>query len=386
MVAIARNRRKPYILAGVSLLGIALALGGAMLIWWTLQTTASTGRLLFPYITSVSILLALGLHALRIPAPLVVVPMYAFAAISPFAYIIPQYDHPPMVEELPDSATSAFARWDDITLIGYQIPPPSRWSAGDEIPLTLYWQPLAQSSELQALFITLIDADGEALATIDSFPGWGTLPTTWWQPDVIYRDDYILQIPEDTAGFSTVQLHVGWYDWATRKNILPTLVSGAESPAFILQIGALIAGDTRPELGNESIPDDTVFGDALKLNAYRFSSGHILTLEWQIVSKISGEWRAFAIVLAEPYQEGADFEILLQQDTVPPVRLGFLDIGETFITRHAFELPADYQGEHIVSLGWYNEDLGVRLSVPYAANMLPLRDIAFYSSEQQPGA
>ncbi len=376
IIALVR-KRQPFLRAAVAFLGIALALGGAMLIWWTLQTTASTGRLLFPYITSISALLALGLHTLRIPAPLVALPMFLFAFVCPFVYIMPQYDHPPTVVDLPDSASRTYVRWDDITIIGYQIPPPGRWSAGDEIPLTLYWQPLAQSSEMKALFITLIDADGEALATIDSFPGWGTLPTTWWQPSSIYRDDYILQIPGDAKNFSNVQLHIGWYDWETRKDILPKLESGAESTAFTLPIGALVDGQTMQELGNDSTADGTVFGDVIKLNAYSFTAGHILNLEWLIVGEVSGDWRAFAIVLAEPYQDGAEFEIMMQKDTVPPVRLDLLNVDETFITRHAFVLPAGYRREHGIYVGWYNDDLNIRLLLPFSSNMLLLENALF---------
>ena len=46
-----------------------------MLFWWSLQTWASTGRLLFPYITSISLLLALGVSAWRIPPLLIAAPL-----------------------------------------------------------------------------------------------------------------------------------------------------------------------------------------------------------------------------------------------------------------------------------------------------------------------
>ena len=221
IVFLAKNRRNAFLLSAVGFLAALLAIGGAMIIWWTLQTAASTGRLLFPYITSISILLAIGLCALRIPPLLVALPMFIFSIVAPFAYIIPQYDHPPQVDSLPATAVRSYARWNDITLVGYEVPAPARWSPGDDIPLSLYWQPLKTTESPHALFISLIDADGEALATIDSFPGWGSLPTTWWQPDAVYKDDYILQIPEDAEGFSNVQLHIGWYAFPDGSDIRP---------------------------------------------------------------------------------------------------------------------------------------------------------------------
>lgn len=377
IVFLVKSRRNEFMLSTISFLGILLAIGSIMLIWWSLQTPASIGRLLFPFSTSISVLLALGLYALRIPTPIVAAPLFLFALLCPFLYIMPQYDHPPTVVKIPESATGTFARWEDITLIGYEIPKPRRWSAGDEIPFTLYWQPLAQSSEPQALFLTLIDADGMAVTTIDTFPGWGTLPTTWWEPGAIYRDDYILQIPKDVEGFSSVQLHIGWSDLADRIDIMPVLETGEETAAFTLPIGALVADDKERELGSGATAGGTVFGEALKLNRYRFRAGRILELEWRVLRELSGDWRAFAIVLDKPYQDGVDFEVIFQNDQSAPVPLDFLKVDETFITRHNFQLPADYQARHGIYVGWYNETLGIRLEAPQPQNMLELRDFDF---------
>ncbi len=378
LVFLVKNRKNVCLLAVVSFLAILLAIGSAMLIWWTLQTSASTGRLLFPYITSISLLMAMGLLALRIPPLLIALPMLAFSIAAPFLYIIPNYDHPPQMDQLPPSATATFARWEDITLVGYEVPASQRWSAGDEIPLTLYWRPQSISTVPLAFFISLIDAEGKSLATIDTFPGWGSLPTTWWQPNKIYRDDYILQIPADASGFSTVQLHIGWYSFHDSANIKPVSESGEPLGAFTIPVGAFVGDEYRQTLETDAMVNGTIFGEAVQLNKYRFTEGHVLELEWEILREISGDLRIFAIVLAEPYQINEAFEILHQQDTLPPVPLTYLETGETFISRHEFDLPAGYQAEHSIYVGWYNEDIGERLTIPYPANMLSLKEIRFH--------
>lgn len=375
----ARYRRNAFLLSAASFLALFLAVGGALLIWWTLQTTASTGRLLFPYVTSISILLALGFCALRIPALLIALPMFAFSIAAPIVYIIPQYDHPPQVDPLPDSAVRSYARWGDITLVGHEIPAPARWSAGDEIPLTLYWQPLKPTEEPHALFISLIDSSGESLTTIDSFPGWGALPTTWWQAQAIYRDDYILQIPEDAAGYDSVQLHIGWYVYPDGSNISPLLHSGEQSHATTIPIGAFVDSEINERLGADAIADGTVFGDAIRLEAWRFSEGRVLELEWQLTGEIGGDLRVFAIALRERFQPGSPFEIVTQADDAPRARLEFLNIGESFITRHEFDLPAGYEDAHSIYIGWYNEGILQRLSAPYPENMLELPAVAFFA-------
>jgi hypothetical protein len=110
IVYLAGNRRPRFALVAIAFLAIALALGIGMLLWWTIQTTASTGRLLFPYLSSISILLAIGLTALRIPPLLIIAPMLCFAVYAPFAYIIPHYDHPPRISQDPSSAIRTFAQ------------------------------------------------------------------------------------------------------------------------------------------------------------------------------------------------------------------------------------------------------------------------------------
>ncbi len=377
IVFLARNRRKTFTLAAFGFLGVTVAVGMAMLIWYTLQTASSQGRLLFPYIASISILMSMGLSALRIPTPLIALPMMAFSLIAPFAYIMPEYDHPPQLDRLPETAVPTFARWEDITLIGYEIPPPRRWRDGDEIPITLYWRPLAASERPQALFISLIDSQGAALATLDSFPGWGTLPTTWWQANAIYRDDYVLQIPDDAEGFDAARLHIGWYDWLTRSNIWPALENGEKADAYTIPIGAYAISDNKQRLPADSIPNGTVFGGTIQLNRFRFTEGSRLELEWQLLRPLAGDWRVFAVVMSEPYQHDNTFEILLQKDAAPAVPVDYLKAGEILQTIHKFDLPDGFSGEYGIYVGWYNDEIGERLAAPYPANMLLLDDIAF---------
>ena len=381
LVFLAKHRRDRMMLSIVGFLASYLALGGVLLIWWALQTTASTGRLLFPYSIAIGILLALGIRALRVPAALIVLPMFAFSIAAPFAYIIPQYDHPPPVKRLPDSAVETTIRWDDITLVGYEAPAEARWSPGDEIPLTFYWEPLKATDELQALFISLINADGAALATIDSFPGWGTLPTTWWQRAVIHKDDYILQLPEEAQGISNVRLHIGWYPFPGGANIQPVLESGEPAGAFTIPIGAFVNPDSQQTLEAGAIKDGAEFGEAIRLDAWRFSDGHILELAWRLTREIAGDLRVFAIVLKDRYQPDQPFEIVAQADKTPPARLDFLKPGETFVTRHRFEPPPGSAAEYSVYIGWYDEGLSQRLGAPYPQNMLELPALRFSAPE-----
>jgi len=233
LVFAAKHRREGFTFAAICFLVIILAVACLTLVWWSTQTTASTGRLLFPYVTAISLLMAMGLTALRIPALLVSLPMLAFSIAAPFLFIIPNYDHPPQVDELPASARQTFARWDEITLIGYELNPPERVASGLEIPLTLYWRAQRESTVTRALFISLVDSEGSPVTRLETFPGWGTLPTRWWQANTIYRDDYILQLPE---GAAPAGLHIGWYPFPAGGDMPPILESGQEATVFALDL------------------------------------------------------------------------------------------------------------------------------------------------------
>ena len=372
-----QSRKKPFALTTFSFLGIMSMVGIAMLIWWTSQTTGSQGRLIFPYIVAYSILMTMGLHALRIPALVIAIPMLVFSIIVPFAIIMPEYDFPPQVDQLPETAIQTHVQWGNITLIGYETVAPQRWKNGDEIPITLYWKPLAQSDVSRALFISLIDDQGRAVATLDTFPGWGSLQTTIWEPDVIYKDEYILQILDGEGGFSQVQLQVGWYNTSDGSNILPILEDGQEALAFTIPMGVYIYPHTGQEILRKRTEVGTQFDDVFRLNAYRMLSGHRLLLEWTLLKPLTGDWRVFAFILPEPYQDGDEFKPLLQKDAPPAVSVGYLQVGELLRTTHHFELPDDFVGTYTVYLGWYNADTGERIPIPYPANMYPLEDLYF---------
>lgn len=234
-----RQRRESALLPPLIFLALLLALGALLLIWWSMQTWASTGRLLFPYITSISIFLALGLRTLRIPAPLIALPLLAFSIAAPFAYIMPNYDHPPAVERLPAAATAADARWGDLRLTGYELPAPRRWRAGDAIPLRFYWRAEAQSPLAYALTLRLLAAGQGELQRIETWLGWGTMPHPWMTLGSDYRDDYVMRIPPAAASAPELWLEIRWEVFPDGPPLPALLASGEEVAALRLPLGSV---------------------------------------------------------------------------------------------------------------------------------------------------
>lgn len=239
LVFLARFRRDRALLVSIGFLALLLLLGAIMLFWWSLQTWASTGRLLFAFVTSISLLLALGLSAWRIPPSLIAAPIFVFSVAAPFLYIVPNYDHPPPIASLPESATAADVQWGDLRLTGYELPSPQAWRAGDEIPVTFYWRAEAQSPLAYALVLSLLDAEGNIIHSFETWPGWGTFPHPWMRHHIDYRDDYVMEIPAGAAATSGLQLEVRWYVFPDGPALDAVPASGERLEALRMQLGRL---------------------------------------------------------------------------------------------------------------------------------------------------
>ena len=239
LVFVARNRRSANTMTALAFLTLLLALGAGSLIAWSLQTWASTGRLLFPYITSASLLLALGIHALRIPKLLIIAPLLAFSLLAPFLYIAPNYDHPPAVDRLPEGARPADVRWGDLRLTAFEIPPGQTWSAGDAIPVTLYWRVHEQSPLAYALVLSLVDEGGEVITEFETWPGWGTMPHPWMTLHTDYRDEYIMQVPAEAAPTSELSLAIRWYVFPDGPDLEAELETGEAMESLRLPLGSV---------------------------------------------------------------------------------------------------------------------------------------------------
>lgn len=193
------------------LLGIIL-IALAALIVWTLTTHGTQGRLIFPYIAAISLLLALGLRSLAIPTALVLIPLALFSLTAPLTISMPAYTPPAPVSTLPESATPVSLSWGgQIMLVGYEYVA-DVYAQGDFVPITLYWQPAKASEEDYSIFIHVIGPNHTILGQVDTFPAGGLRRTTQWEAGIIYPDMYQVEIQRPPEPDTTLQLSVGWYN------------------------------------------------------------------------------------------------------------------------------------------------------------------------------
>lgn len=94
----------------------------------------------------------------------------------------------------------------------------SRVPRGQALQLNLYWQALEQAPADYAIFLHLLDAQGQTVAQRDTLIRYGDYPTTHWQPGEIVLDLADLPLPVDLAP-GEYNLELGVYDIATMARL-----------------------------------------------------------------------------------------------------------------------------------------------------------------------
>ena len=116
-------------------------------------------------------------------------------------------------------------------------------SAGESIPLTLYWEAEGPTERDYTLFVHLIGPGGELVGQVDRVPGNGAAPTsTWAEGQVIVGEVALPTAPSAETG--RYRIAVGFYDAAYGERLSVTDVDGRDLPEnqAILPVEIEVAG------------------------------------------------------------------------------------------------------------------------------------------------
>lgn len=360
-----RQNRAHLVKVGFLLLALGLGLGA--LLTWTAQTSATQGRLLYPFMVSVAVLLALGLMRLRIPAIPVSLALAGFAVWMPINVIMPQYQPPPRDAVIPIDAAQVGARFGDVVeLAAYKLPL-ERYAPGDDVPLTVFWRPLRQADVDYSLALHLILPDGEIAGRVDSYPGWGRLRTSTWQVGLPYRDEYRIRLRDDLDLRAPLRLLVTWWFYPDGA---PLPVTGPDGSAWgnniLVNAGAVFGDAPEPTLPGmvETIPVE--FGGLFRLLGYTLD-GNNLSLLWETLDTPLETFAVFAQVI-----DVNTAQLLGQGDSRPDIPTRYYRAGERFVTRHTIIYSHGQPGQYPLQVGWYSLERPLRLSTPYPDRAYPL--------------
>jgi len=83
----------------------------------------------------------------------------------------------------------------EVLLLGYDAPD----TIGPTLPLTLYWQGVAEMEEDYTVFVHVFDEEGNLLGQHDSQPGRGNYPTSLWTEGWIVEDRHSVILSTDLS-------------------------------------------------------------------------------------------------------------------------------------------------------------------------------------------
>jgi len=342
------------------------------LVRWTLMTPASQGRLMFPALTALSLLMAIGLDNI---APrrfahgvldAVCAAMLAIAALLPFVTILPTYAPPPALQigdvaELSPRVNAVFGG--GMRLLGYEV---DRLEAtpGDSVAITLYWEALAPMNEDYSVFVHILGAHDLIIGQRDRYPGRGNLPTSLWSPGQIVADTFIVPIAPTVMTPVQARYEVGFYNYTTGER-LPVVDYTGATRGDCFRFGHLLL----PSRVVDGIPNPVFFNldnrgalggyDIDGLAAEPGESLHLI-LYWRALADLDTNYSVFTQIVGEQNNIWAQKDGWPQDGDAPTAtwRAGQL-IEDSYKLTIKQEAPV---GTYDLMVGMYDAE-GKRLSV-----------------------
>jgi hypothetical protein len=198
----------------------------AMAFIWVLSFAAAAGlvawqgRLLFPAIGAIGILLAGGMQNAKCNmqnglAFACCILHFALALLMPLGVIAPAYTWVtlPPAQALASLGAPAYVRYANdwergVVLRGWRLDGPA--TPGADLPITLTWNSLEPIPRSWTVFVELHDANAQVVARGESRPRGAALPFTYWTPGDWVADQQRIALPASLAA-GRYRLIVGLY-------------------------------------------------------------------------------------------------------------------------------------------------------------------------------
>jgi hypothetical protein len=201
---------------------------------------------------------------------------------------------------------------DQIMLLGYSFP--SSLSPGVELPLTLYWQPVAEVGTNYEVALRLVEPDGAIVWQVVDPILYGEQPTSQWLPGEIFADTHQIVAPD--RGDSPLQLYVGLRE--AQIGELTPVVSGwlARQAHELLLFTLPVSQPATPSAGADFMPAN--FENKVLLVDYTIHNVQVqrgaalqLSLLWQALGTTNEDYTVFVHLLDE------NDRIIGQEDSQP---------------------------------------------------------------------
>lgn len=350
--------------APLAILGTGLLSVTVFLEIWMNRVVAPYGRLSYPVLALVALLLVLGWRGLHPRFPLVpILFLIGLALLAPVLVLPPAYAAPaPLTAEAVASRSPGLdlrfldAAGRPIAQLLTATPLKRSVAAGDVLPVEVCLQALRQTEEELSLVVQIIGPENRLVASRHTFPGLGRYPSTSWEPDVVFCDRVHVLVGLAVEQTLAYQLEIAmlWQETGERLSIVDA-AGNEHSNVFPTRVRVeAAAGEVVP--GGE---------EALSLISYetpatwRAGETYPIVLRWGVHMTLPTDYQTF-VHLRAPGQSGA-----AAQADGPPLDgwypTSWWQPGEVVVDERHFALPADVTpGDYRVYVGLYDLVSGER--------------------------
>jgi hypothetical protein len=322
------------------------------------------GRYALPAISAISVLLSLGVVHLtprrlgRLPILLAGLTMLLLGLIAPFRYIMPVYARPPILSaeealRVPNPLALNFG--DKIELVGYELGV-DRATAGQFVPVTLYWRALTAVEQNYTVGLSLFGTDGKPYGQLAAYPGHGNYPTSLWQEGEIIEDAYQVRLRQRFPAPGLARAYVALYTYPDEEYLLLLDSQGApvDRAAVLGPFPVQLSRSPEYQIENRL---ECRFGDQAALVGHEFDAGLFdtgygcLTLYWETLAEIPEDYTVFVHVVDEQGKTVAQSDSPPRGGAYPT---SYWQEGETIPDEHCLGFPSDViPGSYRVFAGMY---------------------------------
>ena len=379
------------------------------LLRWMQLVKAPLGRLLFPAIGAMSILIVWGLaqlishglkqsrrdsslraRPLRVILTSWIALLLAVAAAAPLLTIRPAYARPAL-RARPEIAAETYATeiqfGDTIRLLGHEI---ARRTAhpGEEIPVTLCWESVAPMEEEYAYFVHLLGESNTIVGQRNTYPGLGRFPTSQWAPGDAFCDVVHVPVREDSPVQAVYDVEIGWYQ-PDAGHRLPA--RGADgSPIELVLVDRISVKSDTPPVVTVPRPVNASLDDRVVLLGYDLFDFDLqqtraltVTLYWEAQTRLEQDYTVFVHLALDGVPPAAQSDSHPRDGAYPT---SFWEPGEVVVDQHVLEIPGDIlSGEYQLSTGMYLLETGERLEGVTPGRAAPSTTVVLQTVPIEPG-
>ncbi len=355
------------LLVSIGLLAIwSLLVFAPLMSWIRLVHASNQGRLLFPAISSLAVLMALGLsqYSSRWFRLGLITLLAAWAAAVPLIIIQPAFAQPQSLapnETIPNLMRVDFG--EQISLLGFELDQ-SSVAPGESLAITLYWQGNQPIMESYIVSIQAKDPEGRVVTTLDAIPYQNRYPTAVWPIEQPFADTYHLPAMGESASPGLGTIEVKLYPVGQRQRPLPVSV-GEVTIGSQLELVKFKLASHEPPVYFPTHVMETTFDQKFRLLGYDLTEEtdpdqpFALTLYWEALTPDGRDYTVFVHMIDEKGN------IVNQADSPPQDNRYPTSIwaaGEQIQDIHQFTgLASPAEGPHQLAIGLYDPATGERL-------------------------